>query len=160
LKNTDVTVHCDEEEWSSWQQRGDPVLHIELGKWADLILIAPLDANTLAKIAQVYEHLPAYASKTEKCDYCITSFVFQGFCDNLLTCVVRAWDLKKPLIFCPAMNTRMWTHPITAVHIEQLKSWGFIEIPCISKTLMCKDVGMGAMAEPETIVEVVKHYML
>lgn len=53
LKNIGVNVHCDEEEWSSWQQRGDPVLHIELGKWADLILIAPLDANTLAKIAQV-----------------------------------------------------------------------------------------------------------
>lgn len=53
LKNTGVTVHYDEEEWSSWQQRGDPVLHIDLGKWADLIVIAPLDANTLAKIAQV-----------------------------------------------------------------------------------------------------------
>lgn len=72
---------------------------------------------------------------------------------------MRAWDLNKPLVFCPAMNTRMWTHPVTSVHVTQLKSWGFIEIPCISKTLMCKDVGMGAMAEPATIVEVVKEHL-
>lgn len=53
LTSTGVTVHQDEEEWSAWQQRGDPVLHTDLGKWADVIVIAPLDANTLAKIAQV-----------------------------------------------------------------------------------------------------------
>lgn len=45
----------DEDEWSAWQKRGDPVVHIDLGKWADLLLIAPLDANTLAKISQVRE---------------------------------------------------------------------------------------------------------
>lgn len=54
-----VTVYQDQDEWTSWTQRGDPVLHIELGKWADMILIAPLDANTLAKIAQVLKHCPS-----------------------------------------------------------------------------------------------------
>lgn len=49
-----VTVYQDQDEWSNWKQRGDPVIHIELGKWADMMLIAPLDANTLAKIAQVF----------------------------------------------------------------------------------------------------------
>lgn len=49
----DVQVFQDSDEWSMWKKRGDPVLHIDLGKWADVILIAPLDANTLAKIAQV-----------------------------------------------------------------------------------------------------------
>ncbi|RZF42679.1 hypothetical protein LSTR_LSTR001474 [Laodelphax striatellus] len=121
-------VFIDEDEWNQWRKRGDPVLHIELGKWADLLLIAPLDANTLAKIAN-------------------------GLCDNLLTCAVRAWDLSKPLLFCPAMNTRMWDHPITPTHIKTLKSWGYTEIPCISKTLMCGDTGMGAMAHVPTIVE-------
>ena len=51
------------------------------------------------------------------------------------------------------MNTCMWNHPITQPQVDVLKSWGFIEIPCIEKVLMCKDVGKGAMAEPETIVE-------
>ncbi|KAK7792929.1 hypothetical protein R5R35_008071 [Gryllus longicercus] len=123
-----IEVFNDEDEWKAWNSRGDPVLHIELGKWADLMVIAPLDANTLAKIAQ-------------------------GLCDNLLTCVVRAWDMKKPLLFCPAMNTRMWNHPITSKHISVLKSWGYCEIPPISKTLMCGDKGIGAMAEVSTIVQ-------
>ncbi|XP_046680025.1 phosphopantothenoylcysteine decarboxylase-like [Homalodisca vitripennis] len=125
-----VKVHVDEDEWTSWKQRGDPVLHIELGRWADVFVIAPLDANTLAKMAN-------------------------GLCDNLLTCVVRAWDVRKPLFFCPAMNTRMWEHPITSGHVNLLKSWGYQEIPCISKTLMCGDTGTGAMAEVDTIVQTI-----
>ena len=121
-------IYRDEDEWSSWNGRGDPVLHIELRKWADVLVIAPLSANTLAKISN-------------------------GLCDNLLTCVARAWDFAKPCLFAPAMNTCMWNHPITQPQVDVLKSWGFIEIPCIEKVLMCKDVGKGAMAEPETIVE-------
>ncbi|XP_060709622.1 phosphopantothenoylcysteine decarboxylase isoform X3 [Hemiscyllium ocellatum] len=114
-----------------WKQRSDPVLHIDLRRWADLMVIAPLDANTLGKIAT-------------------------GICDNLLTCIVRAWDLKKPLLFCPAMNTVMWEHPITATQVQTLKSFGYIEVPCIVKTLVCGDKGYGAMAEISTIVEKVK----
>ena len=120
-------VHCDQDEWDSWQDRGDPVLHIELRKWADLLVIAPLDANTLAKLSN-------------------------GLADNLLTCVARAWDFKKPCLFAPAMNTLMWEHPVTNDQVERLKKWGYVEIPCIEKVLMCKDKGKGAMAEPQTIV--------
>ena len=61
------SLHCcsgDEEEWREWKVVGDPVMHIELRRWADCLVIAPLSANTLAKAAQ-------------------------GLCDNLLTCVVR-----------------------------------------------------------------------
>ncbi|XP_055518870.1 phosphopantothenoylcysteine decarboxylase isoform X3 [Leucoraja erinacea] len=72
------------------------------------------------------------------------------------TCVVRAWDLKRPLLFCPAMNTVMWEHPITAVHIHTLKSFGYIEVPCIVKKLVCGDEGKGGMAEVSTIIETVK----
>lgn len=122
-----VNLLTDETEWSNWKERGDPVIHIELGKWADLLVIAPLDANSLAKMAT-------------------------GICDNLLLCTTRAWNFDKPLLFCPAMNTRMWNHPITAQHISILKSWGHIEVPCVEKTLICGDTGLGAMAEVETIV--------
>ncbi|OWR51472.1 Phosphopantothenoylcysteine decarboxylase [Danaus plexippus plexippus] len=132
FKITDIPECCslfdDDVEWSSWNHRGDPVLHIELGKWADMLVIAPLDANTLAKISQ-------------------------GICDNLLTCTVRAWDVSKPLLFCPAMNTRMYQHPITANQIETLKAWGYKEIPSIEKKLMCGDTGIGAMADVDTIVQ-------
>jgi len=47
----EVRVWTDQDEWDMWKGRGDPVLHIELRKWADLLVIAPLDANTLAKMA-------------------------------------------------------------------------------------------------------------
>ncbi|XP_064169775.1 phosphopantothenoylcysteine decarboxylase isoform X3 [Anguilla rostrata] len=117
-----------------WKRRSDPVLHIELRRWADLLVIAPLDANTLGKIAS-------------------------GICDNLLTCVVRAWDLTRPLVFCPAMNTAMWQHPITAKQVAVLKEFGYVEVPCIAKKLVCGDEGKGAMAEVSTIIDVVKEYL-
>ncbi|XP_014369115.2 phosphopantothenoylcysteine decarboxylase [Papilio machaon] len=127
-----VVKICDDAvEWISWKNRGDPVVHIELGKWADMMIIAPLDANTLAKMAQ-------------------------GLCDNLLTCTTRAWDMNKPLLFCPAMNTRMWEHPVTCKHIQTLKEWGHEEIPPIKKQLICGDTGIGAMAEVTTIVDRIK----
>ncbi|CAH0715301.1 unnamed protein product, partial [Brenthis ino] len=126
-----ISLYDDASEWDSWKNRGDPVIHIDLGKWADLMVIAPLDANTLAKISQ-------------------------GICDNLLTCTVRAWDSSKPLLFCPAMNTRMWNHPITPKQIGILKECGYEEIPPISKTLMCGDTGVGAMAEVDSIIKRIK----
>lgn len=130
-----VPLLDDSFEWNSWKARGDPVIHIDLGKWADVLIIAPLDANSLAKIAN-------------------------GLCDNLLLCTTRAWDMTKPLYFCPAMNTKMYEHPITSQHIETLKSWGHTEIPTISKTLICGDTGLGAMAEVDTILNVVKTQIL
>lgn len=126
----DITVYSDEQEWAAWKQRGDPVVHIDLGKWADIMIIAPLDANSLAKIAN-------------------------GLCDNLLLCTVRAWDFSKPLFFCPAMNTRMWDHPLTKQQIDVLKGWGYVEVPCVTKSLMCGDTGNGAMAEVGTIINFV-----
>ncbi|KAM5172313.1 phosphopantothenoylcysteine decarboxylase isoform 3-T3 [Mantella aurantiaca] len=77
--------------------------------------------------------------------------------DEWKTCVVRAWDITKPLLFCPAMNTAMWNHPITAQQIKSLLSFGYTEIPCIEKTLVCGDRGLGAMAEVDTILENIKN---
>lgn len=146
-------VYRDRDEWpaTGWN-RGDDVLHIELGRWADALLIAPLDAHTLAKWAQ-------------------------GMADNLVTSVLRAWDYAKPLVVAPAMNTRMWDNPITSRHFAQIlfdregiwpphgKLPGIDEIVAaferwyepleivmpIEKRLACGDVGVGAMAEVDTI---------
>jgi phosphopantothenoylcysteine decarboxylase len=98
-RNPEVVV-LDEDEWPGTEEgrrwrRGDPVLHIRLRRWADLLLVAPLDANTLAKLAT-------------------------GLADNCLTCVWRAWEPARPVVLAPAMNTLMWEHPLTGRHLRQL----------------------------------------
>ncbi|KAL5259418.1 hypothetical protein ACHWQZ_G009754 [Mnemiopsis leidyi] len=126
-----VELYTDKDEWETWHNIGDKVLHIELRRWADMMLIAPCDANTMAKMSN-------------------------GICDNLLTCVVRAWDQNKPLLYCPAMNTAMWQHPITSKQTDLLQSWGYVRLGPISKVLACGDTGVGAMSEVPDIVSFVK----
>ncbi|XP_077250640.1 phosphopantothenoylcysteine decarboxylase HAL3a-like isoform X2 [Tasmannia lanceolata] len=127
----DVILYTDEDEWSSWKKIGDGVLHIELRKWADILVIAPLSANTLGKIAG-------------------------GLCDNLLTCIVRAWDFNKPLFLAPAMNTFMWNSPFTQRHLDTICELGISLIPPVTKRLACGDYGNGAMAEPSVIYNTVR----
>lgn len=57
LLEENVPMHTNDKEWGAWEKLGDPVLHIDLRSWADLFLIAPLSANSLAKFAQVNQHL-------------------------------------------------------------------------------------------------------
>ena len=64
----------------------------------------------------------------------------------------RAWEFSKPLLFCPAMNTNMWLHPVTQDQVRILKEWGYTIIPCVEKQLVCGDTGVGAMANIDTIV--------
>jgi phosphopantothenoylcysteine decarboxylase len=157
---TDGPLFRDSDEWPGTRyHRGDEVLHIEFRKWADLFVVAPLDANTLAKFAL-------------------------GLSDNFLTCIYRAWDFSKPLILAPAMNTLMWDSPVTLGHLRQLieyratepvpAGWTLEQAPAIyakyvpkiilippqSKRLACGDVGVGAMAEVTEIAEVVRHWSL
>ena len=74
----------DEDEWSSWKKRDDPVLHIELRKLANCLIIAPLSANTMAK-------------------------VINGLADNLLTNIFRAWDISAgSCVMVPTMNKYMF----------------------------------------------------
>jgi phosphopantothenoylcysteine decarboxylase len=152
-------VILDEDEWPGQDEgrryrRDDDVLHIELRRWADLFLVAPLDANTLAKLAA-------------------------GLCDNCLTCVWRAWEPSRPVVLAPAMNTLMWQHPLTARHLRQLATdagapaapaeltqdglvdWINRHGPRLRvvgpeiKRLACGDVGLGAMAEPSELATAV-----
>lgn len=125
-----VQIYCDEEEWSDDYELGDKILHIELRRWAGCLIVAPLDANTLAKMAN-------------------------GICDNLLTSVVRAWDWTKPMILCPAMNTLMWENRPTDKHITQMAGREAIIVHPVEKRLACDDVGVGAMASIESIVAAV-----
>lgn len=128
------TLIRDQDEWpAAGYRRGDPVLHIELRRWADVLLVAPLDANTLAKFAL-------------------------GLADNCLSCVYRAWDRGRPVLLAPAMNTLMWEHPATARHLEQVRAdlgASYRLVPPQVKKLACDDVGLGALASREDILQAV-----
>jgi len=126
---SNVKFYSDRDEWQSWRSIGDTILHIELRNWADVLLIAPLSANTLAKLAN-------------------------GLCDNLLTSVVRAWNLSKPILIAPAMNTAMWENPLTEIHLSVLTASYPLTtiIPPMEKHLACGDFGTGALASVETIL--------
>lgn len=142
-----AAVYRNEDEWTplrpgeSWQ-RGDPVLHIELRNWADLMLVAPLSANSLARIAG-------------------------GLCDGLGLGVIRAWDTaaavapahaggaarRKKIFVAPAMNTHMFLHPLTEEHLAKLRSWPWFEVlDPVEKRLACGDTGIGGLMEPGDLV--------
>lgn len=124
-----VDVYTDQDEWVAGKYTsGESVLHIELRKWADMLVVAPLSANTLAKFAY-------------------------GLSDNLLTCVLRAWDREKKVVIAPAMNTFMWEHPLTDKHIFMVNEiYKLTVVNPIRKTLACGDTGLGALADIEDIV--------
>ncbi|KAF5487535.1 Coenzyme A biosynthesis protein 3 [Colletotrichum siamense] len=136
MKNVDG-IHLDEQEWVSPWRRGASILHIELRRWADMMLIAPLSANTLAKIVN-------------------------GFSDNLLLSVVRAWDpeglidgRKKRILVASAMNSAMHNHPITGKQLSALREWNWFEVlQPMEKTLACGDTGSGAMMDWREIVQI------
>jgi len=100
--------------------------HVELGLWADLVIIAPASANTLAKMAG-------------------------GLCDNLLMGVYLS--AKSDVYFAPAMDLDMWKHEATQENIEKLRSVGNILIPPGTGELASGLHGEGRMAEPEEIVD-------
>jgi phosphopantothenoylcysteine decarboxylase/phosphopantothenate--cysteine ligase len=109
-----------------WQPNHGRPLHITLGEWADVILIAPLTANSLAKLAY-------------------------GMADNLLMNIILASDC--PVLLAPAMNTTMWEQATVQVnyqYLQELPRYTYI-MPNVGR-LACDVVGNGRMAEPATIL--------
>ena len=106
-------------EGDSWNN------HVELGLWADVMVIAPATANTIAKAAS-------------------------GMCDNLVMAVYLS--AKCPVIFCPAMDLDMYKHPSTIANLNRLKSFGNHIIDARYGELASGLVGEGRLAEPEEIV--------
>lgn len=107
--------------------------HVELGLWADAMLVAPATANTLAAMAN-------------------------GFCNNMV--LATYLSSRCPVFFAPAMDLDMFTHPATLANIDKLKSYGNILIDAEEGELASGLVGKGRMAEPEHIVEALElHFM-
>jgi phosphopantothenoylcysteine decarboxylase/phosphopantothenate--cysteine ligase len=107
------------------KETGQWTNHVDLGKWADVFIIAPCTANTLAKMAN-------------------------GYCDNLLLATYLSADC--PTFFAPAMDLDMYLHPTTKSNIDQLNSFGNIELPAGEGELASGLVGKGRMCEPEEIL--------
>ncbi len=106
--------------------------HIELAKWADVVVIAPASANTIAKLAG-------------------------GLADNLLTTITLA--TTAPVMVAPAMNQAMWHHPITADNLAKLKRFGYHIIAPDSGAQACGDVGAGRLPEPEDLAEQINSFL-
>lgn len=117
------TFYNEEDENSVWNN------HVDLGLWADIMLIAPATANTLSKMTN-------------------------GICDNLL--LATYLSAKCPVYFAPAMDLDMYQHPSTISSIEKLTSFGNICIPATSGELASGLVGEGRLAEPEDIVSFIE----
>ena len=121
------TFYNEEEATGEWNN------HVELGLWADLMLVAPATANTLSKMAN-------------------------GNCDNLL--IATYLSAKCPVYFAPAMDLDMYKHPSTLDSFHKLKSFGNIIIPAESGELASGLSGEGRMAEPENIVAFLENDLL
>lgn len=105
--------------------------HIDLGKEADLFLVAPASANTIAKLAH-------------------------GFADTIVTSTALALPSEVKKFLAPAMNTKMLDHPATQNNLETLKSYGYQIIPPREALLACGDQGSGALASIETILTIIQ----
>lgn len=112
---------------------GNPkqIQHIDLGKEADLFLVAPASANTIAKLAH-------------------------GFADTIVTSTALALPSEVKKFLAPAMNTKMLDHPATQNNLETLKSYGYQIIPPREALLACGDQGSGALASIETILTIIQ----
>ncbi|CAN5191565.1 bifunctional phosphopantothenoylcysteine decarboxylase/phosphopantothenate--cysteine ligase CoaBC [soil metagenome] len=123
-KNPVLTEYADENgNWNS---------HVELGLWADVMLIAPASANTLAKLAH-------------------------GLCDNLLTATYLS--TRCQVVVSPAMDLDMYQHPSTLNNLKKIRSFGNLVIPATNGELASGLVGEGRMAEPEDIITFLEEHV-
>jgi len=105
--------------------------HISLSRWADLILVAPITANTISKLSS-------------------------GSSDDLASTVILASD--KEVYLAPAMNVRMWEHPSTKENINKLKNYGYKIIGPDIGDMACGEYGKGKMSEPSEIIKKIELY--
>jgi phosphopantothenoylcysteine decarboxylase/phosphopantothenate--cysteine ligase len=122
-KSTVLTRLFDESSWAN---------HVALGRWADLMLIAPLSCNTLSKMAT-------------------------GACDNLL--LATYLSATCPVVVAPAMDEDMWHHPTTKENLGRLGVHGVTVIPVVYGELASGLVGEGRMAEPEDLVRFLDSFL-
>ena len=105
--------------------------HISLSRWCDIILVAPITANTISKLSN-------------------------GSTEDLASTVILASN--KDILICPAMNVRMWEHPSTKINLEKLKQFGYKVIGPEIGDMACGEYGEGKMTEPNVILQYILNY--
>ena len=105
--------------------------HISLSRWCDIILVAPITANTISKLSN-------------------------GSSEDLASTVILASN--KNILICPAMNVRMWEHPSTKINLEKLKQFGYKVIGPEIGDMSCGEFGEGKMTEPNVILQYILNY--
>lgn len=113
-----------------WEE-GSAMEHIHLSRWADMGIVCPASANTIARMAN-------------------------GLAEDMVSALVLAWPNGKPLHVFPAMNTGMLEHPATQANIAALRDRGVIVHPTGGGNLACGEIGAGRLLEPEMIMELIK----
>lgn len=127
-------VYCD--QTLDLTKPEQSMLHIDLAKWADRFIIAPLSAHTLAKLAH-------------------------GFADNLLTQAALAYDATiQPIYLAPAMNQQMWHNPATQANLQLLKERNFTIWEPAAGLQACGDNGTGRMLEAEQLVMLTEQILI
>ena len=111
------------------------VEHISLADWADIVLIAPATYNIIGKVAN-------------------------GIADDMLSTILSAVSLRKPVFFALAMNVNMYENPILNENIDKLKTYGYRFIDTNEGLLACNYEAKGRMKEPEEIVDIIERYNL
>ena len=111
------------------------VEHISLADWADMVLIAPATYNIIGKVAN-------------------------GIADDMLTTILSAVSIRKPVFFALAMNVNMYENPILKENIDKLKSFGYRFIDAEEGLLACNYSAKGRMSEPEDIVDEIERYSI
>ena len=111
------------------------VEHISLADWADMVLIAPATYNIIGKVAN-------------------------GIADDMLTTILSAVSVRKPVFFALAMNVNMYENPILKENINKLKSFGYRFIDAKEGLLACNYSAKGRMSEPEDIVDEIERYSI
>ncbi len=113
---------------------GKMMAHIDLERWADLILLYPASAHSIAMLAT-------------------------GSGQTLLGAVFLAHEFKKPYLLAPAMNQAMWKHPALKTNLETLQSWGVKILPPTEGTLACGETGDGRLIEPADALKVIQEQL-
>lgn len=110
------------------------VPHVDLGKWAQVMAIAPLSANTLTKLAT-------------------------GQCSDLLGSIFLAWRQDRPVLLFPAMNTMMWQHAFTQEHVAKINKLPFAKVVDPAAGLLaCGDEGQGKLMDVDAIADTIECY--
>ena len=105
--------------------------HISLSRWCDIILFAPITANSIAKLAS-------------------------GRADDLASTLILASN--KQVVLVPAMNVRMWLHKSTQINIDKLRDFGYLSVGPLTGDMACGEYGEGKMSSPDQIYEFIKNY--